>query len=32
MNVHSLSRTTPTSRVLIVQRVLEQGWTIPESR
>ncbi len=31
MNVHSLARTTPISRALLVDRVIRQAWTVQEA-
>ena len=31
MNIHSLARTTPHSRVLLVERVLREQWTVSEA-
>src|SRR5262249_30835919 len=31
MNVHSLARTTPLSRALLVQRVRQDGWSVSAS-
>lgn len=31
MDVHKNARLTPKSRALLVERVLEQGWTVAEA-
>ncbi len=31
MNIHSLARTTPASRALIVHRICQFGWSVPRA-